>query len=231
MQGGCAAWTGPASRPQWGMINGVSPTPHQLAGDIWYLSLQDRIDFWEIMQKMNCHGAEAHRTKGGDTFFVQHRNQAWEAGSEPTRFVSSWEEKPCCALRKCSSQLLLWKWVSARILRHTERLLCLVRPHNGFIISLCMQIKLLRWQLGLFWDSVNGSSQRDQDPNPNNWYSQRSKQALCWFCTMTAFKRIKTAYSKFHFSHEMFTDAFLIKVFYNFNAPPSVLLLFCQNDI
>lgn len=57
------------------MINGVSPTPHQLAGDIWYLSLQDRIDFWEIMQKMNFHGEEAHRTKGGDTFVVQNRNQ------------------------------------------------------------------------------------------------------------------------------------------------------------
>lgn len=37
------------------MINSVPPKLHQLVGAIWYLSLQDRIDFWEIMQKMNCH--------------------------------------------------------------------------------------------------------------------------------------------------------------------------------
>lgn len=41
--------------PQESMINGVPPKLHQLAGAISYLSLQDRIDFWEIMQKMNCH--------------------------------------------------------------------------------------------------------------------------------------------------------------------------------
>lgn len=44
-----------APTPQESMINGVPPKLHQLASAIWYLSLQDRIDFWEIMQKMNCH--------------------------------------------------------------------------------------------------------------------------------------------------------------------------------
>lgn len=45
----------PLPTPQESMINGVPHKLHQLASAIWYLSLQDRIDFWEIMQKMNCH--------------------------------------------------------------------------------------------------------------------------------------------------------------------------------
>lgn len=45
------------------MINGVPPELHQLASDIWYLSLQDRIDFWEIMQKMNCHVCRRFQNK------------------------------------------------------------------------------------------------------------------------------------------------------------------------
>lgn len=40
------------------MINGVPSKLHQLAKTIWYLSLQDCIYFWEIMQKMNCHVRE-----------------------------------------------------------------------------------------------------------------------------------------------------------------------------
>lgn len=45
----------PYPAPLESMINGVPPKLHQLASAIWYLSLQDRIDFWDIMQKMNCH--------------------------------------------------------------------------------------------------------------------------------------------------------------------------------
>lgn len=37
------------------VINGVVSKLHQLANTIWYLSLQDCIDFWEIMQKMKWH--------------------------------------------------------------------------------------------------------------------------------------------------------------------------------
>ena len=50
----------PALRPglllhQKNVSNGVPSKLYQLANAIWYLSLQDCIDFWEIMQKMNCH--------------------------------------------------------------------------------------------------------------------------------------------------------------------------------
>ena len=42
--------------PRTTRLMGFPPKQHQLARAIWYLSLQDCIDFWEIMQKMNCHG-------------------------------------------------------------------------------------------------------------------------------------------------------------------------------
>lgn len=50
--------------PMESMINGVPPKLHQLASAIWYLSLQDRIDFWEIMQKMNCHVCKSLLNEG-----------------------------------------------------------------------------------------------------------------------------------------------------------------------
>lgn len=37
------------------MINYAPFKRRQLANTIWYLSLQDSIDFWKMMQKMKCH--------------------------------------------------------------------------------------------------------------------------------------------------------------------------------
>lgn len=60
----------------------------------------------------------------------------WGRDTSP---ISFWEEKSCSAFNKCSSLLLLWKWVltevSARILLHIKLFHCLVTPRNGIIIS------------------------------------------------------------------------------------------------
>lgn len=60
----------------------------------------------------------------------------WGTDTSP---ISFWEEKSCSAFNKCSSLLLLWKWllteVSARILLHIKLFHCLVTPRNGIIIS------------------------------------------------------------------------------------------------
>lgn len=118
------------------MINCAPFKWHRLANTIWYLSLQDSIDFWEIMQKMKCHvwkraaitcaqeQGSAGKQTPGHTHALTHTLQV---------------EESCSSFNKRGSLLLLWKWVltdvSTRILQHIKLFRCLVTPHNGIIIS------------------------------------------------------------------------------------------------